>query len=358
MLPIISTVCLLITLGYAVFVCWTAYQWEALDTWESQDEAVEEIEVILPCRQVESTIAATVKSIAANDIHAHITIVDDGSTDETIKVARSLKEEDLSVLSNPGKGRKQAIHTGIFRTDKSTIYLMDDTVMTTAESMRQHARCFQQEEADLVTGPVFIQPSKGLTYHFQQFHMLMTMGLKMVASDKQLFFSSPGNNLVFKRSFYQDIRPYQENFHLDIGADSFLIEKAIQQEASLMYIKNPDAFINIVGQTKMPQLFSLFGKSMQEVSHSRQPGISLVNLFIWLAFSCFAIMPLFMLIGFPLLFVGLCWLIKACVDFYFMQKIKRYYSIAYHPMYFPIVQILQPYVMLATSIRTILPANK
>jgi glycosyltransferase involved in cell wall biosynthesis len=96
------------------------------------------ISVICPCYQAEQHIAATVRSVLRQTEKAwELVIVDDGSTDNTVEVARSASEGDLRVriASFPNRGvctarnRGARLSSGLFLVFLDADDLLDDDML-------------------------------------------------------------------------------------------------------------------------------------------------------------------------------------------------------------------------------------
>lgn len=65
------------------------------------------LSVVVPCFNEEATVAAVISSVLASPFTSEVIIVDDGSTDGTLKIAQSIDDQRVQVLSqgtNRGKG--------------------------------------------------------------------------------------------------------------------------------------------------------------------------------------------------------------------------------------------------------------
>src|SRR5262249_39213835 len=72
------------------------------------------VSVVLPAYNAERTIAASLASIAAQTVtELEVIVVDDGSTDDTIRVAKSTDRGDLRVISQANAGHAAARNTGV-----------------------------------------------------------------------------------------------------------------------------------------------------------------------------------------------------------------------------------------------------
>lgn len=72
------------------------------------------VSIVLPAKNAQSTIAATLESILCQELSGlEILVIDDGSTDGTIQVVRNVNDERIRVLAGGGCGVSHARNVGI-----------------------------------------------------------------------------------------------------------------------------------------------------------------------------------------------------------------------------------------------------
>lgn len=84
------------------------------------------LSIIMPAYNEESTIEEAVRAVLAVPYRKEIILVDDGSTDDTIKIIQNMKHPDLKTIfheKNYGKGR--SIQTGLSNTTGDVILIQD-----------------------------------------------------------------------------------------------------------------------------------------------------------------------------------------------------------------------------------------
>ncbi|MFD1920323.1 polysaccharide deacetylase family protein [Streptomyces beijiangensis] len=89
----------------------------------------EPVSVIVPAYNESACIADTLRSLAASDHPVEIIVVDDGSTDDTAEIARSLELPGVTVLCQRNLGKSSALNTGIAHAGHELIVMVDgDTI--------------------------------------------------------------------------------------------------------------------------------------------------------------------------------------------------------------------------------------
>jgi glycosyltransferase involved in cell wall biosynthesis len=109
----------------------------------------EVIAIVIPCFNSEATLAATIESALAQSEAAQVVIVDDGSTDGSLEIARSF-EPRVRVLSGPNQGVSAARNRGIAETTGDWIVFLDSDDLLTPETLTQRLDCARATGADVV----------------------------------------------------------------------------------------------------------------------------------------------------------------------------------------------------------------
>lgn len=83
------------------------------------------VAVIVPAYNAAATLASTVESALGQPAVEEIVIIDDGSRDDTLAVARSLERPGVRVLSGPNQGVSAARNRGIAETRAAWLLFLD-----------------------------------------------------------------------------------------------------------------------------------------------------------------------------------------------------------------------------------------
>ena len=82
------------------------------------------IAIVVPCCNAAATLAATLDSALTQSVAADVIVVDDGSTDTSLAIARNF-EPAVRVVSGPNRGASHARNTGIAHTSADWIVFLD-----------------------------------------------------------------------------------------------------------------------------------------------------------------------------------------------------------------------------------------
>ena len=119
-----------------------------------------ELSVIIPCYNEEGNVRACVERVPTNmPWETEIIVVDDGSKDNTAKIARSIKRKNLHVIryaKNMGKG--YAFRTGLNAARGEVVVICDADMATQPEEIPDIVRPIFEDKADCVNGTRMIFP--------------------------------------------------------------------------------------------------------------------------------------------------------------------------------------------------------
>ena len=108
------------------------------------------VAVAVPCRNAEHTLPATIESALGHlDVAHEIVIIDDGSTDSTLGIARSF-EPPVRVLTGPNRGVSSARNRGIAETTAEWIVFLDADDLLVSGTLRRRLETAEATGADVV----------------------------------------------------------------------------------------------------------------------------------------------------------------------------------------------------------------
>jgi glycosyltransferase involved in cell wall biosynthesis len=118
-------------------------------TWSPAEQG-EKISTIIPCFDAATTIAETISSaLAQGQINHEIVLIDDGSSDGSLEIARSF-EPRLRVLNGPNRGASAARNRGIVETTGEWIVFLDADDLLVSGTLRQRVDTAEATGADVV----------------------------------------------------------------------------------------------------------------------------------------------------------------------------------------------------------------
>jgi glycosyltransferase involved in cell wall biosynthesis len=100
------------------------------------------VSIIIPVYNSEIYLAECIES-AINQIHSNteIIIVDDGSTDNSLQIARNFENEKVRVLNQDNRGASAARNTGLKEAKGSYIQFLDADDLLSPDKIEEQIKC-------------------------------------------------------------------------------------------------------------------------------------------------------------------------------------------------------------------------
>ncbi|WP_145278234.1 glycosyltransferase family 2 protein, partial [Planctomycetes bacterium SV_7m_r] len=116
------------------------------------------VTAVVPAYNEEKGILRTIESLAGQDYqNLEIIVVDDGSTDNTLKIAREYAKESnvkLSVFTQENGGKSSALNHGFEQATGSLLLTVDADSELAADAVTTLVRWFASPDVDAVAGQV------------------------------------------------------------------------------------------------------------------------------------------------------------------------------------------------------------
>lgn len=205
------------------------------------------VSVVVACRNEQDNIPALLNSIALQSYPENLfelIIVDDGSADGTYDIVSEFKAiKNITLLENEGKGKKQALRTGIISAKGNLIITTDADCGMGREWIRTIAAYFEESVPDMIICPVQLDSLSGIFGNFQELEFLSLQGITAGCALSGDATMCNGANLAFTREVYFDnINNLRDE--INTGDDIFLlhnIKKGIATKIS--WLESADAMV-------------------------------------------------------------------------------------------------------------------
>ncbi|WP_240617075.1 bifunctional polysaccharide deacetylase/glycosyltransferase family 2 protein [Nocardioides speluncae] len=147
------------------------------------DASLPGVTVVVPAYNEAAGIAACVRSLAACDYPAfEIVVVDDGSTDDTAEIARSLGIAGVRVITQVNGGKPSALNTGIAAASYDVLVLVDGDTVFERDTLRALVSALEDERVGAVSGNTKVGNRRGLLGRWQ--HVEYVIGFNL---DRRMF---------------------------------------------------------------------------------------------------------------------------------------------------------------------------
>ncbi|MET7392404.1 bifunctional polysaccharide deacetylase/glycosyltransferase family 2 protein [Dactylosporangium sp. NPDC005572] len=141
------------------------------------------VSVIVPAFNEAANIAATVRSLVANDYpDTEIIVVDDGSTDGTAGIVRGLGLPSVHLLQQTNAGKPAALNTGVAAARGDLLVLVDGDTVFAPDAIGRLVQPFADPGVGAVSGNTKVANRSGLLGRWQ--HLEYVIGFNL---DRRMF---------------------------------------------------------------------------------------------------------------------------------------------------------------------------
>lgn len=237
------------------FVGWLRLK-KPSDTGHQTSDTLPFVSIVIPTRNESENIKACLESIFKQNYPKHlfeVVMVDDYSTDPTLRFAREIEGENLTVLNlmqylgNPGEyvpNKKKAIALGIKNAKGDLIITTDGDCTMNENWLGSMVSYYQQNEFKLLTGPVMMKPAYFPLQIFQQLDVMNLIGITGATLRNNFPTMCNGANLMYAKQTFHEVEGFKGNHDVPTGDDVFLMHKINERyPESVGFVKNYDATV-------------------------------------------------------------------------------------------------------------------
>lgn len=205
---------------------------------EDIPDPVGPITVIVAARNEEPRIVRCIESVLAQNIPRHwlqVIVVNDHSTDKTLKEMRSVKDDRLLTLSLPKEieGKKHAIEHAMHHATGDVIVTTDADCIHHPQWLQKMVGSLQHLDKDMILGPVIYKTGSGFLYQLQQLELAALMC--MTAGSLRVLFPlmANGANLAYKKELFDELNGYEGARQNPSGDDTSILQKAAKAKKDI-----------------------------------------------------------------------------------------------------------------------------
>jgi len=216
------------------------------------------LDIIIPAYNEEKNIEATIKSILKNNYSFHkIIVVDDGSTDNTVKIVKSIqkkhKEKIELIILNKNSGKAHALNIGFKKSQAEIIVALDGDTIFKSDALEYLVQHFKDSKVGAVAGNIKVAKSFNIFSLFQSIEYIIGQNI-----EKKLFAKInavgvvPGALGAWRRSSVLKAGAYKDDTLVEDQDLTLEIlksgDKIIYEERAISYTEVPNNLRSFVKQ--------------------------------------------------------------------------------------------------------------
>jgi cellulose synthase/poly-beta-1,6-N-acetylglucosamine synthase-like glycosyltransferase len=203
------------------------------------------VSVVVPCFNEEETVVKTLESLLALDYEREkleILVVDDGSTDNTFKIASRFAKDNpdalIRVFRKKNGGKFTALNFALEKATGEFFGALDADSFVDKHALKRIMNRFTHEKVMAVTPSMKVYKPKGFLQRMQAAEYLLGVFLRQVFADLGSIHVTPGPFSFYRMSFFRKYGGYRKAFHTED------IEVALRAQLHNEIIDNAvDAFV-------------------------------------------------------------------------------------------------------------------
>jgi cellulose synthase/poly-beta-1,6-N-acetylglucosamine synthase-like glycosyltransferase len=239
------------------------------------------ISVIIPFRNEEAHLPELIKSIQQlSKQPLEFIWVNDHSTDKSVSILDTTlpnQNHTLLHLTDELTGKKNALSFGISKAKGEYILTWDADIIVPSNY-------FQQLESYTINAlsilPVEMNPSNYKTTFFaKEFHFLNQLNYALFGLKRPIL--ANGANLLFDKSVFNQLQPYQNNLTIASGDDQFLLKQFREKNQSISYLKDKGLTVTTKTPSTLKQCFNQrnrWASKTQKVNDQLANGIGILGM--------------------------------------------------------------------------------
>ncbi|MFH0884917.1 MAG: glycosyltransferase [Candidatus Micrarchaeota archaeon] len=213
------------------------------------------VSIVMPAFNEEKYIVSSIRTLLDLDYpkdRLELIIVDDGSTDNTYRVAKAFEGKNIHVFTKPNSGKGAALNFGLKKATGELVATMDADSFVTRNTIRELIPYFSEKDVMAVTPAVKIRESGSWLKEFQRVEYLMILFSRKLLSFIDSVPVTPGPFSMFRREVFDKIGYFDEHnlvedqeIALRIQAANFKIRSSMTAD---VYTEPPDNMSDLITQ--------------------------------------------------------------------------------------------------------------
>lgn len=202
--------------------------------------------IIVPAYNEEKTIGKTIQSILDLNYPKNklkVIVVDDGSTDNTYKIAKRYESRQVTVLKKKNGGKATAMNLALKRCKTELVGGLDADSFVSPDALKRIIGFFNDKRVMAVTPSMKIYKANTTLEKIQKIEYLVGIFLRKIFALLGSIHVTPGPFTIYRREFFTKYGGYDENnmtedieIALRIQSHDYIIENSVN---ALVYTVPP-----------------------------------------------------------------------------------------------------------------------
>lgn len=210
--------------------------------------------IIIPCFNEGRTLSLTLRSLLALDYPAEkleCVVVDDGSTDNTLEIARSFEHDSrVKVFHKENGGKHSAMNFALSRTEAELIGCLDADSEVKPDALLRIVPLFQQSDIAAVTPGIHVRAPRTVLQHIQHVEYQLSVFNRFMLAAIGSVFITPGPFSIFRASVVRELGGWNS------GHSTEDMEMALRIQAAGHLIANqPQAVVHTATPATLKGLY-------------------------------------------------------------------------------------------------------
>ena len=219
---------------------------------ERKATRIPKVSIMVPAYNEEDTLSGTLYSLLSLDYPKEkfeIIVIDDGSKDRTLEIAKRFEKRGVKVLTKKNSGKGSSLNYGLKFCTGELAGCLDADSFVKSDALIKMVGYFEDSRVMAVTPSIKIWKDKNILQKIQKIEYLMGVFLRKAFSYLDSIHVTPGPFTIYRKEFFDKYGGYDEN---NLTED---IEIALRIQRYGYRIENVmDANVYTIGPSKFKPL--------------------------------------------------------------------------------------------------------
>lgn len=213
------------------------------------------ISVVIPAFNEEKNIARCICSLLSADYpkpKLEIIVVDDGSKDGTLQIAKRYEKQGARVFHKRNSGKANSLNYGIEKATGEIIATLDADSHITRSAIRRMLPLFSDDSVAAVTAAVKTRPPKNFIQELQKVEYIYTLFSRRILCFLEAVHVTPGPFSMFRAWVFKEVGGFDPNNILEDQEMAMRIQSHNYRIRSSMdasvYTEVPADFLSLLSQ--------------------------------------------------------------------------------------------------------------